>query len=237
MKHNMKPIASILFYSIFLGLSIGLLGQTSVSQDIHITKGDESRKNVTSVSGDVVIGGGAKLKASVSTVSGDVEIGAKSEVKQVNVVSGDISVGKGAETGNLESVSGDIRLYARSDVRGSIETVSGDVICNSGCKISNNLTTVSGDIELDDSILRGDLKTVSGDIALFNGSIIEGDIIIDRKSKFFTQDLGKLKVIVDMNSVVKGSIRVKEADTNVIVYLTNGGKVKGEIINAEIREQ
>jgi len=96
---------------------------------------------------------------------------------------------------------------------------------------------VSGDTELDDSRLRGSLSTVSGDISLFNGSMIDGDIVINRKPDGVLYHDGKLKIIIDMNSVVKGSILVKEPESNVIVYLANGGKVQGEIVNAEVRKQ
>jgi len=81
------------------------------------------------------------------------------------------------------------------------------------------------------------LVTVSGDISLFNGSVIDGDIIIKRKFNPGQFTMGKMKVIIDLNSVVEGSIRVTEPDTNVIVILSNGGKVKGDIINAEVRKQ
>ncbi len=237
MPGTMKAITKILTVILLSGFSTGLSAQTTVSQDIYIVKGAESRRAISTVSGDISIGSVANIKSNISTVSGDIEIGAKAKVEQVATVSGDISVGKGARTHSLETVSGDIHLYSRSDVLGSIETVSGDLICDTGCDIRKGMITVSGDIELDDTRLRGNLKTVSGDISLFNGAVIDGDIIISRKRNFMSGTMGKLEVIIDMNSIVKGNIRVEESETNVMVYLTNGGQVKGEIINAEVRKK
>ena len=233
----MKSRAFITVVSILLVLSSFAYAQSSVSKDIHIAKGKKSSRNVSTVSGDIFVGNGAMVKGDVSAVSGDISIGSKATVQNIEVVSGDISVGKGAKTKNLETVSGDIHLYEKSEVDGSIETVSGDVNCDSGSDIGEYIGTVSGDVELDDSRLRGSLKTVSGDISLFNGSMIDGDIIINRKPDIVLYHNGKLKIIIDMNSVVKGSILVKEPDSNVIVYLANGGEVKGEIVNAEVRKQ
>ncbi|MBT4035612.1 MAG: DUF4097 family beta strand repeat protein [Candidatus Marinimicrobia bacterium] len=233
----MKSRAIITVVSILLGLSSLAYAQSSVSKDIHIAKDKKSSRNVSTVSGDIFVGNGTVVKGDVSAVSGDISIGSKARVGNIEVVSGNISIGKGAKTVNLEAVSGDIHLYEKSDVGGSIGTVSGDVNCDSGSDIVKSIKTVSGDVELDDSRLRGSLKTVSGDISLFNGSMIDGDIIIDRKSDVVRFHDGKLKIIIDMNSVVKGSILVKEPDSNVIVYLANGGKVRGEIVNAEVRKQ
>ncbi len=233
----MKSRALISVMSILIGISSLAYAQSSVSKDIHIAKGKKVSRNVSSVSGDIFVGNGAAIKGNVSAVSGDISIGSKASVRNVKVVSGDISIGKGAKTSNLETVSGDIHLYEKSDVAGSIETVSGDVNCDSGSDVIESVETVSGDVELDDSRLRGYLKTVSGDISLFNGSMIDGDIIIDRKPDVVLYHDAKLKIIIDMNSVVKGSILVKEPDSNVIVYLANGGKVQGEIVNAEVRKQ
>ena len=233
----MKSRAFISVVSILIGLSSLAYAQSSVSKDIHIAKGKKSSRNVSTVSGDIFVGNGAHVKGDVSAVSGDISIGSKASVENIEVVSGDISIGKSAKTRNLETVSGDIHLYEKSDVDGSIESVSGDVNCDSGSDIVESIETVSGDIELDDSRLRGFLKTVSGDISLFNGSMIDGDIIINRKPDVVLFHDGKLKIIIDMNSVVKGSILVKEPNSNVIVYLANGGKVQGEIVDAEVRKQ
>ncbi len=233
----MKSRAFITVVLILLSLSTLAFAQSSVSKDIHIAKGKKSSRNVSTVSGDIFVGNGAMVKGDISAVSGDISIGSKASVQDIEVVSGDISVGKGAKTRNLGTVSGDIHLYEKSEVDGSIGTVSGDVNCDSGSDIVENIKTVSGDVELDDARLRGFLKTVSGDISLFNASTIDGDIIIDRKPDAVLYHNGKLKIIIDMNSVVKGSILVKEPDSNVIVYLANGGEVKGEIVNAEVRKQ
>lgn len=233
----MKTTTLISVTALIIGLTSNVVAQNSVSSDIHIPKDKKVSRDVSTVSGDIYIGNGARVNANVSAVSGDIEIGSKATTKSIDVVSGDIAVGKGAKTGSLETVSGDVHLYEKSEADGYIETVSGDVNFDSGVEVQEYIKTVSGDIELDDSRLRGDIKTVSGDISLFNGSMVDGDIIINRKPGAVLKIPHKQKVIIDMNSVVRGSILVKEPNMNVIVYLVNGGKVKGEIVNAEVRKQ
>ena len=237
MKQIMSKQTIISSLILLMGLTINLPAQSTISSDIHISAGETVKRSVSTVSGDVIIGKKVKVLSSVSSVSGDIEIGAKAKVGDVTAVSGDISIGKGASTDDIETVSGDIHLYGQNDIHGSVETVSGDVNCKAGSDIQENLSTVSGDIELDDVTLRSDLETVSGDISLFNGAVIEGDIIINRRFNPAFPIQGKLKVIIDLNSVVMGSIIVKEPNTNVFVYLSNGGKVRGDIVNAEVRNK
>lgn len=220
-----------------LGLSLGLFAQSSVSRDIVIEAGKVSDRGISTVSGDITVGKSARIKGNIESVSGNIEVAVKSKVKHVSSVSGDIAIGKNVSCENLETVSGDIDLYEGCQVEGGIETVSGNITGRGGCDIFENIESVSGDVEFDDVRLRGDIETVSGDISLFNGSIVEGDIIINRKPEFFSRNLSKLEIVIDMNSLVKGSIRVEEKDANVFVYLKNGGKVRGEIINAEVVEQ
>jgi len=236
MEQIMKTKSFISFLSILIGLSSYAFAQNSVSSDIHIAKDKKVSRDVSTVSGDISVGNGARINANVSAVSGDIKIGSKATVENVDVVSGDISIGKAARTNSLETVSGDIHLYEKSKVAGSIETVSGDIKSDSGSETEEHMKTVSGDVELDDARLRGSLNTVSGDISLFNGSILDGDIIISRQTNSAFRHNGELKIIIDMNSVVRGSILVKEPNSNVVVYLSNGGKVKGKIKNAEVRE-
>jgi DUF4097 and DUF4098 domain-containing protein YvlB len=232
----MKTISKSVIITSLIGLSMMLHGQSSVSRDINLEAGKTSERGISSVSGDVTIGKNARVLEAIETVSGDIEIAVKARVQNINSVSGDISLGKQVKSKGIETVSGDIQLYGGVDVDGSVETVSGDIMGHGDCSVRQDITTVSGDIELDNGRIHGDIITVSGDIALFNGTVVEGDIIIKRKKEFMSGAYSKLKVIVDMNSLVKGSIRVKEEDTNVVVILSNGGKVRGEIINAEVRE-
>lgn len=231
----MKTMKSLLSISLILALSLPAFAQSSISKDLYIDAGEKSDRKVHSVSGDVVIGKRARIQESVSTVSGDIEIGAKAEVGPVETVSGDIDLAKGAEAASVESVSGDIHLYGSNRIHGKLKTVSGDITAESGSKIDGLIITVSGDIELDDSRVQDNLQTVSGDIDLYNGSVVNGDIIINRK-RSGNFPMGRLEVVIDLNSVVRGSIRVLEEDTNVKVHLSNGGKVEGQIINAEVIE-
>lgn len=233
----MKTRTLITVITLLIGLSSYGIAQNSVSDDIHIPKDKKVSRNVSTVSGDIYIGNGARINGSISAVSGDIEIGSQAVTRSVEVVSGDISVGKGASTASLETVSGDVRLYENSQVEGYIETVSGDVNCDSGVDAREYIKTVSGDIELDDTRLRGDLITVSGDISLFNGTMVDGDILIGKNHGSIVKIPPTQKIIIDMNSVVRGSIIVEKPHNKVIVYLVNGGKVKGEIVNAEVRKQ
>ena len=232
----MKTIKPLLSLPLILALTLTAEGQTSVSKDLYIDSGAAVSRNVHSVSGDVFIGKNTKIEGSVTTVSGDIEIGPKAEVGNVESVSGDIDFAKGVETNAVSSVSGDLHFYGANRIRGILKTVSGDITAENGAKCDASIITVSGDIELDDTEVREYIQTVSGDIDLYNGTIVAGDIIINRKKGLNPLPMSRLDVVIDLNSIVRGSIKVLEDDTNVRVHLSNGGKVEGEIINAEVIE-
>ena len=233
-KMKTSVLTKLFPMALALSMAVTAHAQSTVSKDILITKGERVKKEISSVSGDVTLSSGVIAERSVSTVSGDVQLGSKTNVGDVNTVSGDVDAGKRSKVSSIETVSGDIHLYEAVEVDGLIESVSGDVTCDGGSEVKGDIQTVSGDIEMDDTRVRGDLATVSGDISLYNESFIDGDILINRKNSMSPMPMGKLEILIDMNSTVKGSIKVKEDNTNVVVILANGGKVKGEIINAKV---
>lgn len=105
-------------------------------EDIHTVSGDvtaagQRELRVRTVSGDVhlTVGPDSRL-LEVVTVSGDVHVTGGAGDVSVSTVSGDAALGLGAlSRGNFKTVSGDFRagLDLRSDGRLEAESVSGDV--------------------------------------------------------------------------------------------------------------
>ena len=79
-----------------------------------------------------------------------------------------------------------------------------------------------------------DLTTYNGNIELLENTVVSGDVIVKEKHGS-NSDYHELKIEID-KSVVEGDLINKDPDTQVQVFLSNGGKVKGRIINAKVME-
>ena len=84
--------------------------------------------------------------------------------------------------------------------------------------------------------MEDNIKTYNGNISLKDKCVIYGDILIKR-SKGKSDRRRNFKIRLSDNSVVGGDIIVRDDRMNVTVYISDGGKVKGKIKNAEIVKQ
>jgi len=73
-------------------------------------------------------------------------------------------------------------------------------------------------------------------VTLANNSRVAGDIVIKGKSTRFAKKKA-LEITVSEGSVVEGAIIVRDEKRKVTVILSGGGKVMGEITNAEVIER
>ncbi|MCW8984148.1 MAG: hypothetical protein OQK55_02315, partial [Thermoanaerobaculales bacterium] len=152
-------------------------------------------------------------------------------------VNGSIKIAENTSAeGEVGTVNGSIRLAENVSIEGDVETVNGSVGCEAGCVITDDITTVNGSIELAHTKVGGNLGTVNGSVTLKHGSKVFGNILIKGKSTRY----GKKKAIeinISDGSVVEGDIIVRDPKRKVKVILSGGGKVMGEIKNAEVIER
>ncbi|MFC1493519.1 hypothetical protein ACFL6O_06110 [candidate division KSB1 bacterium] len=185
----------------------------------------------------IYIDDGEKVRGSQNTVNGSIIIGSDCEVGgDCRSVNGDIEVGENSNVRSLQAVNGRIRLEKDVTVRGDIEAINMRILCSPGVKIEGEVYSVNGKIDLDNTTVSKNVSTYNGDIILSGRSRINGDIII-RRNRGEHQHRRSLTIEIADGSVVEGDVIVRDRDIEVTVYLMNGGKVEGKIVDAEVVER
>ena len=190
-----------------------------------------------SINKSVTIEDGKTVRGSRNTINGNILIGTDCEIRgSCRSINGGIRVGNQSQAEDLQSINGDITINRGVIVQGDVESINGSVSCDRGCKIHGKLTTINGSVHLENTFVERNIKTYNGDVDLWDESIVKGDIIIKR-SKGRRKRLPRLRIEIADGSVVEGDIVVKDRQLDVRVILTDGGKVNGRIINAQVIDE
>jgi hypothetical protein len=98
------------------------------------------------------------------------------------------------------------------------------------------MTTVNGSIHIARTEVGGSLTTVNGSVTLTDTSRVAKDIVIKGKNRRGAKKK-PLEITIADGSIVEGNIVVRDPKRQVKVILTGGGKVMGEVENAEVVER
>ena len=177
---------------------------------LNIAHSEEARQNIRKVNGSIQIAE-SQTAANVSTVNGSIRVNDYADVAKVSTVNGGVQLYDKSVIRSAETVNGSIRVGKEVTVRDSLNTVNGGIKVESSSRIGEDITTVNGSIELIAATVAGDVRTVNGDVRVLSGSVIEGDLIIEkRKSRpwllGFNQSARKTTVEIGADSQVNGVI-------------------------------
>jgi DUF4097 and DUF4098 domain-containing protein YvlB len=210
----MKNISLSFFLILFTIISCE---GVSVNKSISIADGETVNNDLTSVNGNIDIGENCNIRGDCSTVNGKIRIGRNSKVADV------------------QSVNGSILLSENVSVNDDVNSVNGSIDCKRGVKIRGEINTVNGNVELFNSEIGRDITSINGNVKLMQKSIVGGDIRIKGKDRSSSKHR-TVKIHLLDNSVVEGDI-IGVQGVYVEVFVENGSKVKGRIINAEIVDE
>jgi len=181
------------------------------------------------------IGDNSKITSISSAVNGGIKVGKNCDLQGLSAVNGGIVIGEGTTVkGTVSSVNGSVICKETVQIAGTISASNGSIDCKPGVKVAGKVSTVNGKIHFRKTIGGSDLFTSNGNIALEDNSVLEGNITIHRKTKLFPGLRRPLTVLITGNSVVKGDIVNKGHFKSVKVIISNGGKVEGQIKNAQV---
>lgn len=212
----MKSLRIFFVLPIAVGCILGC--SLSVNKTITIADGESVRGSQNTVNGNILVGSHCEVNGDCRSVNGIIEVGSHSKVK------------------DLQTVNGRITLEREVIVRGKIESVNGPVVCDPGVQIYDGVATVNGSIDLENTVVRRDITTYNGDIQLLDRSLIQGDIVVKR-SKGDSHRRRQLRIDIAEESVVEGNIIVRDKTMDVKVILSEGGRVRGRIQDAEVIEE
>jgi hypothetical protein len=211
MKKVLSCLAVLSLATPLLAIDLG------INKSIYIQDGERKSDGISTVNGCIIIGKKCKVRGSCRSVNGMISVGQASEVKR------------------LETVNGGIRLDPGVRVLRDIKSVNGPVECRDGVVVLGSIKSVNGPINLSNTKVDHDVSTYHGNISLENETTIDGDIII-KDGKGHDRHKKPLYIRITDQSVVHGDIIVENDDLKVVVQLTSGGKVKGQIQNAVVEE-
>lgn len=208
-------------YRIALAFAASLLINTAyaditINKSIRIADGTTTGSSLTSINGSVNIGSGAEVQGGTRTINGG------------------IKVGDDSRTEKLSSINGRLRIGDRVTVDGNLQSINGTIKSGEGTLVTGSIETVNGDVDLAGTTIHKDLETVNGSVILDGESLIQGDLIVKKSRGSNHHEQKPLEITIRRGSVIEGDIEVLDKDRKVVVRLSDGGIVMGEIRGAEV---
>ena len=197
-----------------LMLSVAAFAKISVNKSIRIEAGERRSGGCSTVNGSIKIEPDAHLGGSCKTVNGS------------------ITLDHGCVVDGLSTVNGVIRVGKECEIKDDISSVNGAIRCAEGVVVDGSVKTVNGAIRLQGVEVQGGISTYNGDVTLENGSVVFDDVIV-KDTKGNDRCNKPLEIVID-NSFVRGDVINRDDKNKVVVYLLNGGDVKGKIRNAKV---
>ncbi len=189
----------------------------------------------TSINSSIQLADGEKRTGGLNSVNGSITIGRNCDVQgECGTVNGYIRVGEGSSVGSLGTVNGGISVDADVSVDGDVGTVNGAVNCGAGATVNGEISTINGEIVLENAHAGKDVSTCNGDILLKDHSRVAGDLVVEKTMGSNSQARRELRIEILDGSVVEGNVLVHEDDLEVVVTISGGGEVQGEIIGARV---
>jgi len=208
-------------------MAVPALGAT-LNKSVKIEPGSES-SGATSVNGSITVGENAVVTGNVKTVNGSVRVDGGARIRNAATVNGSVRVATGVQAVDLSTVNGSIKVGESVVLDGEIEAVNGRITVASGTIVANGVSNVNGQIRLAGAEVGGDVSTVSGDVNVIEGSVVQGNLIVEKPSNwgFGKSKTGKPRIVIGPGSTVKGTIDLERKVALFISDTANVGGVKG----------
>jgi len=212
-----------------IGLLVMLLAVpvygASINKSISIDAGSES-DGATTVNGSISVGEGAVLSGTIQTVNGKIRVDDDATIEDAATVNGSLTIADGVKSHNLSTVNGSVSVGENSTVTGEIEAVNGRIKLGKGSEVSAGVSNVNGGIELVASEVGGNVSTVNGNVDLSDSSVIRGDLIVEKPSKWSSGNKSSRmpQIVIGPGSAVHGTIRLER---EVKLYISDSATVGG----------
>lgn len=210
-------------------LAVPAFGAT-INKSVRIEAGGES-DGASSINGSITVGESAVVTGNVKTVNGTIRVDAGARIQNASTVNGGIRVAENVNADGFSTVNGAIKLAESVKVDGEIGAVNGRITVDKGSIVAADVGNVNGQIELAGAEVGGDVSTVSGDIDIVDGSIIKGDIIVEKPSNwgFGKNRSRKPRIVIGPGSTVEGVIELEREVDLYISETADVGGVTGEM--------
>ena len=214
---------------LILLMSVPAMGAT-VNKSVKIEAGTEA-SGATSVNGSISVGEKAIVTGNVRTVNGTIRVDEGASIEKASTVNGGIRIADGVECESLSTVNGSVKVAEKVSVDGAIEAVNGRITVDEGSTVAKSVSNVNGQIELSGAEVRGDQQTVNGDIDLEDGSVVKGDLVVEKNSGWGwgKSKSRKPRIVIGPGSRVEGAVILKREVELLISDAAEVGGVEGEM--------
>ncbi|TBR36552.1 MULTISPECIES: hypothetical protein [Dyella] len=183
--------------------------------------------DIDKINGTVRVENG-QTAGDVSTVNGAVRIGDNATVEKASTVNGSVELGDKSQAKEISTVNGGASLGAGSRVTGTVETTNGSIRLNRGAEVLGKVSNVNGSINLEGGHVAKGIETVTGDVYVGTDSHVEGGILVDKPSGWFSSRRNRpVHVVIGPHAVVQGTLDFRR---EVILHVSDSatiGPVKG----------
>ena len=200
----------------------------SMNKSIKIEASGES-SGAMSVNGSITIGEDAVVTGGVETVNGSIRVGSGASIENASTVNGGVKIASNVQSEDLSTVNGAVRVGESATVDGEIETVNGSVSVKKGSKIARSISNVNGQIELSGAEVGGDVSTVTGNVEIVDGTVVKGDLIVEKPSNWGwgNSEKRKPRIVIGPGSTVEGVIDLEREVELYVSATANVGGVSG----------
>ncbi len=205
-------------------LSLPAFG-ASINKSVKIGAGEESG-GASSVNGSVSVGANAVVTGNVKTVNGKVRVDAGASIQNASTVNGGLKIAADVNGANLSTVNGSISVGESATISGGIEAGNGGISVAKGATVAKDVGNVNGQIKLSGTEVGGDVSTVSGDIRITDGSVVKGDVIVEKPNSWgWSKKISrKPRVVIGPGATVEGTI---ELEREVELFISETASVGG----------
>ena len=222
----MKVMTKSIFTVALLAMLISLPAfGASINKSVKVEAGAES-DGAHSVNGSVSVGEDAVVSGNVKTVNGKVRVDSGAKIRNASTVNGGLKIAANVQANDLSTVNGSVKVGESCTVSGEIGAVNGGIKVEKGTTVAGNVANVNGQIELTGAEVGGDVSTVNGDVHIVGGTVVRGDLIVEKPSNWgWGKDKSrKPRVVIGPGSVVVGNIALER---EVELYISDGAEVGG----------
>ena len=214
---------------LFMLMALPALGAT-VNKSVKI-EADSEASGASSVNGSISVGENAVVTGNVKTVNGTIRVDAGATIEKASTVNGSVRIAENVRSESLSTVNGSVKVGPTAAVDGNVEAVNGRITVKSGATVSGNVGNVNGQIGLAGAEVGGDLKTVNGDIDLDEGSVVKGDLVVEKNSGWGwgKSKSRKPRIVIGPGSRVEGTIVLEREVKLFISDSATVGGVEGEM--------
>lgn len=196
---------------------------TSVNKSVKVEAG-ATTEGASSVNGSITIGEYAVVNGNVKTVNGAIRVSDGVRLEEASTVNGGVRLANNVQSQSLATVNGSIKVGESATVGGGIEAVNGGISVKRNSTVALDVSNVNGKIDLSETAVGGNVSTVSGDVLINNGSVIQGDLIVEKPGgwSWGKGKRRKPKIVIGPGSSVVGTI---ELEHEVELYISQTAEV------------